>query len=83
MFNDGALTDARNLERLDEMRDRISDPMTMEIIRWGNSLETPAVWNAEVDWLRNEFLANRWSIQLNQFKEAGLYSSFVCARISC
>ena len=82
LFNDGVLTTERNLERFNEIRNDIARPMVMELIRWGSSNETPDVWNAEVDWLRDVFLAERWDVQMRHFREAQLYPRLAAAEFT-
>lgn len=82
LFNDGALTEARNTQRLEEIRELIAEPMIMETIRWGTSEETPEVWQSEVDWIRDVFLAQRWDLQMQQFRDAQLYPSISAAKFS-
>ncbi|XAM00938.1 lamin tail domain-containing protein [Phycisphaeraceae bacterium D3-23] len=74
-YNDGPLT----VENVHAMLDARAAQMDLAIIaesaRWGDQHNDPpktkATWLAEVDWLRNTFLAQRGPIVISQFQSQG------------
>lgn len=78
LFNDGPLTTSNSLARFDQIVAALNGPIVLESARWGDELKEPPStregdWQADIDWLRNDFLAVRSDIQVQQFRDAGLY----------
>ncbi|MGI9456648.1 MAG: CotH kinase family protein, partial [Aeoliella sp.] len=74
-FNDGPLTTANAQALLDFRSAQIDEAIVAESARWGDQHNEPALtkdtWLAEVNWLRNTFLAQRGNIVLQQFRNRG------------
>ena len=79
LFHDGALTVEKNQARWDALIAEWELAIVGESARWGDELqETPLTvddWQEEVDWVRNEFLAARTDIMIEQFRNAGLLAT--------
>ncbi|MGJ8650133.1 MAG: lamin tail domain-containing protein [Opitutaceae bacterium] len=72
-FNDGALTPAKNIERLQNRVTEIQLSFLAESARWGE--RTPASWQAyQDDWIDNKFPALT-ATMIARFKAAGMYPS--------
>ena len=79
-FNDGAMTVKNNTNRWDQLSEKIQDAMIAESARWGDegsSFSVPFTrnddWAPEVSWVRNEFIAERNQIVLDQFRNRKLF----------
>lgn len=70
-FNDGALTPARNLTRLNSRMTEVQDSMIAECARWG--YRTPGNWLAAAETIRTGLFPQRTAILLGQLKNGGLY----------
>ncbi len=87
LFNDGALTPARTIERYATLASRVETAVIAESARWGSYRRDkhPVTgpygrlytkndfWIPERDRLLNDYLPQRTGIVLNQFRSAGLY----------
>lgn len=73
LFYDGALTPARNLERLRRRTAELERPFLLESARWGYL--TPAEWTARRDSVVGSWLPQRTATVLGQFRSAGFYPS--------
>ncbi|MEN9675708.1 MAG: hypothetical protein RIS76_1604, partial [Verrucomicrobiota bacterium] len=71
LFNDGALTPARNAARLTNRTDAVARAFIAESARW-NYL-SPAAWNSRRDSVLNTWLPSRTAEALGQFRAAGFY----------
>ncbi|HEY6563995.1 MAG TPA: CotH kinase family protein, partial [Pirellulaceae bacterium] len=77
-FNDGPMTPARNIGRLQERVNEIERPMTPEIARWGgsgslDSWPTPASWASAKNSYLNGVLPNQTAAVIGYYRGAGLY----------
>ena len=79
-FNNGIMTVDNNTKRWDQMAETIEDAIIAESARWGDegsSFSAPFTknddWAPEVLWVRNEFIANRNQIVLDQFRNRNLF----------
>jgi len=79
-FNDGTMTVDNNTKRWDQISETIDDAIIAESARWGDegsSFAAPFTknddWAPEVSWVRNEFIANRNEILLDQFRKRNLF----------
>ena len=88
LFNDGALTPAKNRERYSALAAVIDRAVVGESARWGTFKQRSATdpriglpYERDVEWVRerdrilNEYFPQRNSWVVNQFKEIGLYPS--------
>ena len=83
MFNDGALTEAANIARFEELAAVIDRAIVGESARWGdgrhNELGAPRTrddhWLPRIQRAVDWFFPNRNAIVLNQFRDVGLYPS--------
>lgn len=77
LFNDGALTPAKLVERYQELADQVELAMIAESARWGDMHHstplTPEQWREERDWILNTYLPQRSGIVLQEFKDFNLY----------
>jgi hypothetical protein len=71
LFNDGALTPARNAARLNERCDQIQRAFLAEAARW-NYL-SPASWAARRDSVLSNWLPGRTAQALEEWRGAGFY----------
>ena len=76
-FNDGPMTVERATAQLDSRFAQIDQAIIAESARWGDQHNEPPLtkktWLAEVDWLRNTFLARRTETVLSQLRRKGLF----------
>ena len=79
-FNNGIMTVENNTNRWDQMSETIEDAIIAESARWGDegsSFSAPFTknddWAPEVSWIRNEFIAKRNQILLDQFRNRNLF----------
>lgn len=73
LFGDGALTPARNLERLRRRTTELERPFLLESARWGYL--TPTEWAARRDSVIQTWLPQRTAQVIAQFRSAGFYPS--------
>ncbi|MBP7950875.1 MAG: chitobiase/beta-hexosaminidase C-terminal domain-containing protein [Verrucomicrobiales bacterium] len=82
-FNQGALTAANNLARLEALQNELMLPIVAESARWGdvNSGDPDIVtftrdehWLSELNWLKNTYIATRNQTLLAQFQHLHLWS---------
>ncbi len=79
-FNDGALTSASALQQFLERVDEIDSAIIMESARWGdvrrsNPYTRDVEWQAEIDFLQNDFFPGRTQTVLNQLRHDNLAST--------
>ena len=72
-FNNGALTPAKNIERLQDRVDEIQVSFLAESARWGE--RTPASWQSYQDNLINNHFPGLTATMIQRFKDAGMYPS--------
>ncbi|MDA7605496.1 CotH kinase family protein [Verrucomicrobiales bacterium] len=79
-FNNGIMTVENNTKRWDQMSETIEDAIIAESARWGDegsSFSAPFTkdddWAPEVSWVKNEFIAERNEIVLDQFRNRNLF----------
>ncbi|MBK1829432.1 lamin tail domain-containing protein [Verrucomicrobiaceae bacterium R5-34] len=72
-FNDGALTAAKSIERLQERVDETQLSILTESARWG--YRTPSSWQSYQDNLINSQLPGQTASMITKFKNAGMYPS--------
>jgi len=80
LTGNGALTSERNLARLDRRSAEIERPFLAESARWGYL--TPAEWTARRDSARNNWLTQRSTEVLSQFRAAGWLPSLAAPILS-
>ncbi len=80
LFNDGALTPARNTARLANRCDEVQRAFLAEAARWGYL--TPAAWSSRRDSARNGWFPRRTAEALAQFRRAGFYPSLDAPKLS-
>lgn len=83
MFNNGALTPANLRALWDPLVDTVRSPIVGESARWGleswtgSPRNTPytrdSEWIPATNWIRTQFLINRTTTVLNQFRTRSLY----------
>ncbi len=83
-FNDGAMTVANNLARLQYFRDLLDLPIVAESARWGDvNTGNPVVvtfnrddhWRSEMNWMRDTYIPQRNGIMLQQMAAIGMWPS--------
>lgn len=81
-LNNGPMSPARNLARMQALEQQLDGPIMAESARWGDALKgfptqttftRDGHWRPEIAWLKNTFIAQRNEIVLNQFRSIGLY----------
>jgi hypothetical protein len=79
MFNGGALTYQKSIERINRRKAEIDLAIIAESARWGDSKnDTPrnkTHWENAVDYIINDFLPGRTEAVLNQLTGKGLFSA--------
>ena len=70
-FNDGALSPAASIERLQDRVDETQLSFIMESARWG--FRSPSSWQAYQDNLIDNFLPGQAATMIGKFKDAGMY----------
>jgi len=73
LFNDGALTPARNEARLTARMDEIRDSLLAECARWG--YQTPSSWDAAAALIRSMLFPVRTTQLVAQVRARGYYPS--------
>ncbi|MCB1125275.1 MAG: lamin tail domain-containing protein, partial [Verrucomicrobiae bacterium] len=71
LFNDGALTPARNTARLDERMNEIANSLMAECARWGE--RTPENWQAAAEDIRTGMFPSRTATLVSQLRSRGFY----------
>lgn len=77
-FNDGPMTPARNIARLQERVAEVERPMITEIARWGgsgglDSMTSPATWVSTKNAYLNNVLPGQTNDVIGFYKSAGFY----------
>jgi hypothetical protein len=81
-YNDGAMSTARNVARLQALETQLDGPIMAESARWGDALKNAPLnvtftrdghWRPEVNWLKNTFLTQRNELVISQFRAIGLF----------
>jgi hypothetical protein len=81
-FNDGAMTVASNLARLQTFRDLLDLPIVAESARWGDvNTGNPIVvtfnrdehWRSEMNWMRDAYIPSRNNTMLTQMAAIGMW----------
>ena len=76
-FNDGLLTPAASIARIQRRAKQIETAIIAESARWGDAKRstpyTKQHWEAEVNRIINNYLPNRTQTVLGQFKSVGWY----------
>jgi len=80
-FNNGALTPEANIARLLKRKEQIDLAIIAESARWGDAQHHPPYtrdkeWQAEVDYLVDEYFPERTDVVLDQFIDQGWYPDF-------
>ncbi|MFT5409082.1 MAG: hypothetical protein ACI9NC_001803 [Verrucomicrobiales bacterium] len=79
LFNGGALTEEKNIERWNARAAEIDLAIIAESARWGDQHNEPPLdkqtWQTELDWITDVFFAQRKDVLLGQLRSAGLYPS--------
>jgi hypothetical protein len=77
LFNGGALTEEKNIERWNARAAEIDLAIIGESARWGDQHNEPPLdketWEAELDWITDVFFAQRKDVLLGQLRTAGLF----------
>jgi hypothetical protein len=85
-FNDGPMTPDRATAQMDARIAQIDQAIIAESARWGDQHNHPPLtkdtWSAEVDWLKNQFLARRTEVVLRQLQRRGLFPDTVAPGFS-
>ncbi|MEE2946918.1 MAG: lamin tail domain-containing protein [Verrucomicrobiota bacterium] len=76
-FNNGALTPARNIDRLKRRVDEAQLGFLSEAARWGNLFREPASWESYQNSLINNHFPGLTKSMISRFKSAGMYSETV------
>jgi hypothetical protein len=74
-FNDGALTSAKNIERLQKRVDEARLGFISESARWG--FRTPKNWESTNDGFMNRHLRTMAQSMIGKFKRAGMYPDII------
>ena len=78
-YNDGALTLAKNRDRINIRKSEIETAIIAESARWGDSKSTTpltkANWTSAVNFVLNGFLPTRIDVVIEQLQEKGLFST--------
>ncbi|MBE3069107.1 MAG: CotH kinase family protein, partial [Planctomycetes bacterium] len=82
LFNDGLLTPAANLARINARAAEIDRAIVGESARWGDGRlsqvspdRTRDDWVARINWLRTSYFPQRTNTMIVQYRAAGLYPS--------
>lgn len=70
-FNNGALTPARNLARLDARMAEVRDSLIAECARWG--FRTPSNWESAAETIRTNLFPQRTANLFNTLRNRGMY----------
>ena len=80
MLNGGALTQARNVARLDQLADALERPFIVESARW--NYRTPSSWLTAKNQIRNSWLNTRSTTVIGQYRSAGFFPSLAAPLFS-
>jgi hypothetical protein len=76
-FNNGPMTPAASIARMQERMQQVDAAIIAEAARWGDSkVTTPlnkSTWQTEVNWLLNTYFPGRTTTTLQQLRADGLY----------
>ena len=83
LFNDGMLTPAANLARINALAAQIDRAIVGESARWGDGRLNQVspdrtrddTWLPRVEWLRNTYFPGRTATMIGQYRTVGLYPS--------
>jgi hypothetical protein len=76
-FNDGALTAAKNIERLQKRVDEASLGFLSEAARWGDVFREPVAWESYQSNLVNNHFPALTQTMIDRFRSAGMYPDIV------
>ncbi|MGK0188331.1 MAG: hypothetical protein ACI9R3_004123 [Verrucomicrobiales bacterium] len=76
-FNDGALTPARNIERLSKRVDEARPGFTSEAARWGDVFREPSSWESYQQNLVTNHFPDLTQTMISRFKSAGMYPEMI------
>ncbi|MEN8870475.1 MAG: FN3 associated domain-containing protein [Akkermansiaceae bacterium] len=76
-FNDGALTPARNIARLQRRVDEARLGFISEGARWGDAFREPATWESYQTNLVNNHFPGLAQTMVSRFKSAGMYPDII------
>jgi hypothetical protein len=76
-FNNGALTPARNIERLQRRVDEARLGFVSEAARWGNLFRDPASWESYQNNLIKNHFPGLTQTMISRFRSAGMYPNTV------
>ena len=80
MLNGGALTQARNVARIDQLADALERPFIVESARW--NYRTPSSWLTAKNQIRNSWLNTRSTTVIGQYRSAGFFPSLAAPLFS-
>lgn len=80
LFNGGAMTPARNVQRLEERMKEIEDSLVVEAARWG--FRNPANWDNAADDAINNLFPNQSNTLISRLRSRGLYPSIAAPVLS-
>ena len=76
-FNDGMLTPERVFAQFDALEDEVRMPLIAETARWSGTNGTPAytpdTWQTHIDLMRDDIIAGRTEVVVDQLRRAGFY----------
>ena len=76
-FNNGALTPARNIDRLKRRVDEARVGFISEAARWGNLFREPRSWESYQNNLVNNHFPGLTMTMISRFKSAGMYPNII------
>lgn len=76
-FNNGALTPARNIERLRRRVDEARPGFVSEAARWGDVFREPSSWESYQSNLINNHFPQLANTMISRFKSAGMYPDII------
>ncbi len=71
-FNDGVLTPAKNIERLQKIEEQIQGSIITETARWGNA-EQLLNWENRLSYMYNTYFPQRTALVVSQLRSEGIY----------
>ncbi len=78
-FNNGPMTSAASIARMQERIPQVDPAVIAEAARWGDAqMTTPrnkATWQTEVNWLINTYFPSRTNTVVNQLRADALYAT--------
>ncbi|MFO7448435.1 MAG: CotH kinase family protein, partial [Ignavibacteriaceae bacterium] len=85
-FNDGALTEQKNIDRITARKNQIETAVIAESARWGDSKIFPSRtkehWTEAVNYIIEDYLPSRNDVVLQQLINKGLYSNNIPPQFS-